>query len=456
MRVVTKASPIWVLLLVLAAMMLQGCQTRKPVLPERGGWHSSGYSTAYTPENVMDRELSIASSSPDALVGTDVFGIDGLTLEPMDYDADAVLTGELPLEMRDFEPKPMPKVRTRTRQNITYDHSVSNIGRNLMCTGGEVLCVTSPYGVFRGTHMHKGIDLRAPFGSPIKAFRGGKVVSAQYSGGYGYMVEIAQKDGLVARYAHMSQILTHSGAEVGPGSVIGRVGSTGRSTGPHLHFELIRNNSQVNPLTQLSKPGEILVPASSHDAEAARAALSASQRASAAKAVASGHANRAALRSQSSNAAARRGQAVVGGKGSDRRVADSRRGAVKADEARGKRDSQAAASKDARKSSKDERRQKAQSATAQSAKERQAAARQGSGKPAEKKPNDAARRASEKQGAAKASAGAPQKNSRQEASKSGASGKAQGNSRQTAAKDSKTKDTKKKPEAKTSAGSRKK
>ena len=143
-----------------------------------------------------------------------------------------------------------------------------------LCGPGETVCLTSPFGVRRsGNHVHKGVDIRAPFGSPIMAFRSGVVLRAQYHKTYGYLVEIQQDDGLIARYAHMSHMLTTKGSRVESGLMIGRVGSTGRSTGPHLHFELLRNDRQTNPMVYLSTLDYVVTKATDEDAAAARVAL---------------------------------------------------------------------------------------------------------------------------------------------------------------------------------------
>jgi murein DD-endopeptidase MepM/ murein hydrolase activator NlpD len=95
---------------------------------------------------------------------------------------------------------------------------------------------------------HAGMDIFAPSGTPIYAAKGGTVISAGFnSGGYGNLVLVAHGDGLVTAYAHMSQIIASEGQQVGQGTILGLEGSTGRSTGPHLHFETRLNGSAVNP-----------------------------------------------------------------------------------------------------------------------------------------------------------------------------------------------------------------
>jgi murein DD-endopeptidase MepM/ murein hydrolase activator NlpD len=95
--------------------------------------------------------------------------------------------------------------------------------------------------------FHAGLDFRGPIGAPIYAAAAGTVSYAGVRSGYGNCVEISHGNGLLTRYGHMSRIESHVGQVVKPGEVIGRIGSTGRSTGPHLHFEVRINDQAVNP-----------------------------------------------------------------------------------------------------------------------------------------------------------------------------------------------------------------
>lgn len=117
--------------------------------------------------------------------------------------------------------------------------------------------VSSPFG-YR-THpttgaysMHSGVDLACASGKPILATRPGTVTSAGWNGGYGNLVVLDHGDGISSKYAHCSVIKTTSGASVSAGDQIALVGSTGDSTGPHLHFEILENGTAKNPLNYVS------------------------------------------------------------------------------------------------------------------------------------------------------------------------------------------------------------
>ncbi|MCW3488948.1 M23 family metallopeptidase [Dethiobacter alkaliphilus] len=107
--------------------------------------------------------------------------------------------------------------------------------------------ITSQYGP-RGGGFHRGVDIATSSGTPVLAADSGRVTQAGWSGGYGLMVTIDHGNGYVTRYAHNSSNQVSVGQTVQRGQQIARIGSTGNSTGPHLHFEVLRNGSHVNPM----------------------------------------------------------------------------------------------------------------------------------------------------------------------------------------------------------------
>ena len=135
--------------------------------------------------------------------------------------------------------------------------------RRSVCAGSCRICrcaiplvgdatISSPFGYradpFLGQPaLHPGVDLVQPYGAEIKATAVGRVVHAGPMGGYGNCVEIDHGNGISTRFGHMSEVLVEEGQTVSIGDTIGRIGSTGRSTGPHLHYEVRVDGEPVDP-----------------------------------------------------------------------------------------------------------------------------------------------------------------------------------------------------------------
>jgi murein DD-endopeptidase MepM/ murein hydrolase activator NlpD len=112
--------------------------------------------------------------------------------------------------------------------------------------------MASGYGVridpiYNTKRMHTGMDFSAPKGTDVYVTGDGKVIAAGFNHGYGNCIDVDHGYGYVTRYAHLSKIIAKRGQQVTRGDVIGLVGSTGKSTGPHLHYEVILNGHHVNP-----------------------------------------------------------------------------------------------------------------------------------------------------------------------------------------------------------------
>lgn len=122
---------------------------------------------------------------------------------------------------------------------------------------------TSNFGIrsdpFMGTaRMHAGVDIPGPVGTPVYATADGVVAHAERMGGYGNLVEIDHGKGLATRYGHLSKFLVEPGTHVSRGQLIALMGSTGRSTGPHLHYEVRIDGHAVNPAPFLTSGDALL------------------------------------------------------------------------------------------------------------------------------------------------------------------------------------------------------
>jgi murein DD-endopeptidase MepM/ murein hydrolase activator NlpD len=128
--------------------------------------------------------------------------------------------------------------------------STSRTGRFLLPVEGRIGSGFGPrvHPIYGGSRMHTGVDIGAPSGAPIRAADDGVVVMAGWNGGYGNWTLIDHGGGLATGYGHQSSIGVSRGQRVSRGQVIGRVGSTGASTGPHLHWEVRVNGNPVNPM----------------------------------------------------------------------------------------------------------------------------------------------------------------------------------------------------------------
>jgi len=116
--------------------------------------------------------------------------------------------------------------------------------------------ITSSFGMRKG-HLHTGMDISAGIGEPVIAAMDGRVVSACYSGGHGKSIYLEHRGNYFTRYSHNSVILVRKNEMVKKGQVIGLVGSTGNSTGNHLHFEIRYRHVPLNPVDFLPEPDDV-------------------------------------------------------------------------------------------------------------------------------------------------------------------------------------------------------
>lgn len=135
----------------------------------------------------------------------------------------------------------------RALQGVAVTGSAGGSGQLAWPVDGPL---TSPFGQ-RWGRLHAGLDIAPPDGTPIRAAGAGTVVLAGPQGGYGNFTCVQHTSALTTCYAHQSLIQTRVGAQVARGDVIGAVGNTGNSTGPHLHFETRVSGSPVDPMSYL-------------------------------------------------------------------------------------------------------------------------------------------------------------------------------------------------------------
>lgn len=145
------------------------------------------------------------------------------------------------------------KVRELDEALDTLDKMKNEASRLPLANPAPGHSISSTFGVRKdpllGTPaLHSGMDFRVPTGSAARTTAAGTVVKAGWNGGYGRMVEIDHGGGFATRYAHLSKIEVKEGQKVGKGEVVGKAGSSGRSTGPHLHYEVRHNGTAVNPV----------------------------------------------------------------------------------------------------------------------------------------------------------------------------------------------------------------
>ena len=152
------------------------------------------------------------------------------------------------------EAKKQEEALKRQAASALKNSSVKFSGEKFLWPLSGYYTITSPYGyrihpTLKVNKLHTGIDIDAPSGAPVLAANSGTVVLAGYNSGYGNYVIIDHGGGYATLYAHASSLNVSKGQTVKKGQTIMKVGSTGFSTGPHLHFEILVNGSTVNPMS---------------------------------------------------------------------------------------------------------------------------------------------------------------------------------------------------------------
>lgn len=195
-------------------------------------------------ENKEEIERLVVQSEAKTSEIEDLYGEKKGLLNQTRANKNALLAMEKELEIQEAEV---------TRVLESYKYGTAPSGKFMWPVAGGI---RSGFGnrihpIFGTWRFHSGIDLIASHGTLIKAGDGGQVIQAGYSGGYGYTILLYHGGGFATRYAHLSSIRCSVGQFVERGQVIGLVGSTGWTTGPHLHFEVRINGQAQNPLKYL-------------------------------------------------------------------------------------------------------------------------------------------------------------------------------------------------------------
>jgi murein DD-endopeptidase MepM/ murein hydrolase activator NlpD len=184
-------------------------------------------------ERAARAEARSAMGGPLELLATSADGSLDPRFERLGLSLERMSALELALE---GVPRVVPAAVTRISSNFGYRRDPFN----------------------RRAAMHNGIDFKGPYGSPIYAAAMGEVTFAGWKGGYGRTVEVTHTNGIVTRYAHLARITVKKGQSIDAGATLGGLGSSGRSTGPHLHFEVRINGRAVNPRPFLETAPDVL------------------------------------------------------------------------------------------------------------------------------------------------------------------------------------------------------
>ncbi|WP_366653473.1 M23 family metallopeptidase [Fodinicurvata sp. EGI_FJ10296] len=186
--------------------------------------------------------------------------------QEVDENGDAVRTKDVRFAMLTVSGEEIPIYRFETEHGVDYfDRSGESIRRLLMRTPIDGARMSSGFGmrhhpILGYSRMHRGVDFAAPTGTPIYAAGNGVVEFAARNSGYGNFIRIRHNAGVKTAYAHLNAFESglREGQRVSQGDVIGYVGTTGQSTGPHLHYEVMRNGEQVDPMSLDLPTGDVL------------------------------------------------------------------------------------------------------------------------------------------------------------------------------------------------------
>ncbi|MEU5432595.1 peptidoglycan DD-metalloendopeptidase family protein [Streptomyces sp. NPDC020719] len=210
----------------------------------KGGWHQ-----LYTD----NRE--VVGGDPDLILPGQRLALPGRATPPRTHP-------QPPHKPSPAKQKPQPKQQTKPKQQpAPHKETVPVSHRTAAFSAPVDADPSTPYhkaGASWASGYHTGVDFPVPTGTPVHAVAAGKVVEAGWGGSYGYQVVIRHTDGRYSQYAHLSAVNVRAGQQINTGQRIGRSGSTGNATGPHLHFEIRTGpayGSDIDPLAYLRAGG---------------------------------------------------------------------------------------------------------------------------------------------------------------------------------------------------------
>ena len=221
----------------------------------------STVSSSKLSKDAKDAKTAIANTTSDELMeqltGTTTGEANSQQVKEATNKLAAVISDVInqtePAKAEPAKPEPKPEQKTEPKKETEAQSGNSNIPHGKPCTYSRI---SSPFGerihpVYGKKSFHKGVDLASPNGTPIYATADGIVAFAGVCNGYGNFIKLNHQNGYKTGYAHMSRMVVSSGVKVKKGDLIGYVGSTGTSTGNHLHYEVYYNDQLTDPAKTL-------------------------------------------------------------------------------------------------------------------------------------------------------------------------------------------------------------
>ena len=165
---------------------------------------------------------------------------------PLGIPTDGYISSNFGIRKNPIPPK-SPEVAANQNNTVEEKDSLGNVIKRQAIIKEDKNASSNAPAEKDQMQFHKGLDIAVAYGSPVKCAASGKVIFAGVKGGYGNCVIVEHGNGLATLYGHLSEILVETNDRVKVGQIIAKSGNTGRSTGPHLHYEVHKNNQPVNP-----------------------------------------------------------------------------------------------------------------------------------------------------------------------------------------------------------------